>query len=285
MKVAWIGLGAMGLPMAARLVDAGHDVIGYDVRPDAGHGIPLAATPAAAAADADAVFVMVADTHQARAALTGGDGVLAAPRPAAAVVVCSTIGPDAMTDLAGAIRAAGGRPVDAPVSGGTARAATGDLLVMAGGAPDDLATVGDLLGILAAQVIQAGDQPGDGQRLKLVNQLLCGVHIAVAGEALAFARALGLDPARCHEALGHGAAASFMFADRGARMAAESFTDVRSAVDIFVKDMGLVADAARATGFDAELAAHAGRRFQLARDAGFGRLDDSSVIRTYLTND
>jgi 3-hydroxyisobutyrate dehydrogenase-like beta-hydroxyacid dehydrogenase len=186
-----------------------------------------------------------------------------------------------MTDLADTVRAAGGRPVDAPVSGGTARAATGDLLVMAGAAADDLAAVAGLLDTLAAHVIRAGERPGDGQRLKLVNQLLCGVHIAVAAEALAFARTLGLDPAACHEALGHGAAASFMFADRGARMAAEAFTDVRSAVDIFVKDMGLVADTAQALGFDAELAAHARHRFQLAHDAGFGRLDDSSVIRTY----
>ncbi|HEX5116928.1 MAG TPA: NAD(P)-dependent oxidoreductase [Pseudonocardiaceae bacterium] len=283
MTVAWIGLGAMGLPMARRLATGGHDVVGYDVAADrAGEGITPATSPAAAAAGADAVFVMVADADQARAALSGDDGVLVALRPGATVVVCSTIGPAAMAELADAIRAAGGKPVDAPVSGGTARAATGELLVMAGAAPDDLAAVRDLLETLAAQVVPAGDRPGDGQRLKLVNQLLCGVHIAVAAEALAFARALGLDPALCHEALGQGAAASFMFADRGARMAAESFTDVRSAVDIFVKDMGLVADAAAGAGFDAELAAHAHRRFQLAHDAGFGRLDDSSVIRTYL---
>jgi 3-hydroxyisobutyrate dehydrogenase len=282
MAVAWIGLGAMGLPMARRLAADGQRIVGYDVVAGrTGDTVIPAASPRAAAAGADAVFVMVADAAQARAALSGEHGALGALRPGAAVVVCSTVGPDAMAELADDIRGAGGRPVDAPVSGGTARAATGDLLVMAGAAPDDLAAVAGLLASLAAQVIPAGARPGDGQRLKLVNQLLCGVHIAVAAEALAFARALGLDPALCHAALGGGAAASFMFGDRGARMVTGSFTDVRSAVDIFVKDMGLVAEVAGAAGFDAELAEHARRRFQAAHAAGFGRLDDSSVIRTY----
>ena len=167
--------------------------------------------------------------------------------------------------------------VDAPVSGGVARAATGDLLIMVGGSEDAVRRVDPLLDAMARSAPVVGSQPGDGQKVKLVNQLLCGVHIAVAAEALAFAEAMQLDPAATWEVLRTGAAASFMLDDRGERMV-HGTDQVTSALDIFVKDMGLVMDAARVNGYPTPLASTAEQLYLAGRRAGLGRCDDSSVI-------
>ena len=136
-----------------------------------------------------------------------------------------------------------------------------------------------LLDVMARNAPVVGTRPGDGQKVKLVNQLLCGVHIAVAAEALAFAEALGLDAGATWEVLRHGAAASFMLDDRGARMVDNPNNEVRSAIDIFVKDMGLVTDAARANSYPAPLASAAEQLYLAGRRAGLGRADDSSLIQ------
>ncbi len=164
------------------------------------------------------------------------------------------------------------------MSGGVRRAGAGDLLIMVSGAAGPVARVQPLLGALARSAPVVGPRPGDGQRMKLVNQLLCGVHIAAAAEALAFAEALGLAAADCWTVLRDGAAASFMLDDRGARMVAGRFDQVSSAMDIFVKDMGLVSAAASQAGLPVPLAAAAGRLYQRGRELGMGRLDDSALI-------
>lgn len=283
MRVGWVGLGAMGRPMAARAAAEGHVVRAYDVAPggDTGAGVGRVGSVREVAAGAAAVVVMVATPAQAEAVLLGPDGVLAAVAPGTAVVVTATVGPAAMLSLAAAIRDAGAVPVDAPVSGGTARAAAGDLLVMVGADPAAVAAVRPLLESLASTLVVVGPAAGDGQKLKVVNQLLAGVHIAAAGEALALAERLGLDPRTCHEVLRHGAASSFMFGDRGARMVDGAFDDVRSALDIFVKDMGLVTAEAAAHGAAVPLAVAAQRQFVAGHDAGLGRRDDSVVIEVY----
>ena len=129
--------------------------------------------------------------------------------------------------------------------------------------------------------MHCGEQPGDGQAVKLVNQLLAGVHIIAAAEALAYAQALGLDPAKVHETVRHGAAASFMLDDRGSRMLTRDFGDVRSALDIFVKDMGLVVEAGAAAGARTPLAEAARRLYDEGSAKGLGRDDDSGVIRLW----
>ena len=284
MDVGWVGLGAMGGPMARRLVSAGHRVVAYDVveesrqRLEADGGTAVA-TAAEAAAQADVLVLMVATPAQAEQVLFE-DGAADALRPGSRVLVTATVGDRAVIDWAERLAPLGVRVVDAPVSGGVARAESGSLLVMPAAAPDDLAAVRPLLDALAETADPVGTEVGDGQRMKLVNQLLCGVHIAAAGEALALAAALGLDPARAWETVRRGAAASFMLDDRGARMLQDD-PPVRSAVDIFVKDMGLVVEAARSAGMDAAVAAAAGSRFRSAQDAGLGRQDDSRVVDTY----
>ena len=290
MRIGWLGLGAMGAPMASCLARAGHDVAGYDVVP--GRAASLAAarlraadTIAAAARDADLVAVMVATPGQLEQVLSslmgpagpdGPDGPALAP--GTIVMITATVGPEAVATAAGRLAGPGVTVVDAPVSGGVARAAAGDLLIMVSGPADAIRRIQPVLDALARNAPVVGASPGDGQRMKLVNQLLCGVHIAAAAEALAFAGALGLDPAECWRVLRGGAATSFMFEDRGARMAEGQFGEVRSALDIFVKDMGLVGAAADEAGAWVPLAAAARQLYARGHDLGLGRLDDSALI-------
>lgn len=282
-NVGWIGLGAMGAPMAAVLARAGHQVVAFDVNPLAapalsGAGVVAAQSVGHAADHAEVLGVMVATAAQAEEVLFGGEGAALGLRDGAVVLVMSTVGPAAVEEWAERLSEHGVLVVDAPVSGGVARAAAGDLLMMVSGPESGLATARPLLGALARTSPVVGTEPGDGQRVKLVNQLLCGVHIAVAAEALAFAESLGLDAGTTWEVLRHGAAASFMLEDRGARMLDNPSGEVRSALDIFVKDMGLVLDAAGGSDFTAPLAATAARLYDTGRRAGLGRADDSSLI-------
>jgi 3-hydroxyisobutyrate dehydrogenase len=277
--IGFIGLGAMGRPMARHLSASGFAVTGFDpfAPEDPSDGFARAAS-ASEAAGADLVALMVATPAQAEAALAGPEGILAGLRPGAVVVVMATVGIEAVQSIAAQVAAVGGSVVDAPVSGGVRRAATGDLLIMASGSDEAFARADVLLDALGADVFRLGSEVGNGQRMKLVNQLLCGVHIAVAAEALAYAASLGVDPAQALPILTSGAAASFMLADRGPRMVEEAFADPKSAVDIFVKDLGLVR--AEAT-LPLPIADAAFERFALARERGDGRLDDSAVITTY----
>jgi 3-hydroxyisobutyrate dehydrogenase len=279
MRVGWLGLGAMGGPMAACLARSGHVVSAYDVVPGrAPDGVTEAASITGAVTGADVVAVMVATPEQLEHVFFTENGAASALADGQIVVVMSTVGPEAVGAAASRLAALGVAVVDAPVSGGVTRAGQGDLLILVSGAPEAVAGVQPLLDALARSAPVVGSSPGDGQRMKLVNQLLCGVHIAAAGEALAFAGSLGLDPEQCWKVLREGAAASFMFDDRGARMVAGDFDDVRSALDIFVKDMGLVTGAAGEAGAAVPLASAARELYQRGHDEGLGRRDDSVII-------
>lgn len=282
-RVGWIGLGAMGGPMAAVVARAGHAVKAFDTNPDAvaeaaGHGIVAATDVAEAARDVEVLALMVATPAQAESVLFGKDGAAAELQQGAVVLVMATVGPGPVREWAERLAPLGVEVVDAPVSGGVARAAAGDLLMMVSGSPDALGAAQPLLDAMARTAPVVGAEPGDGQKVKLVNQLLCGVHIAVAAEALAFAESMGLDAGSTWEVLRHGAAASFMLDDRGARMVDDTADEVRSALDIFVKDMGLVLRAARDNAYPAPLASAAEQLYTAGRRAGLGRRDDSSVI-------
>jgi len=279
MRVGWLGLGAMGAPMAACLVQAGHEVTAFDVAPGrTPEGASAASSVPEAVAGADAVVVMVATPDQLDQVLFGPAGAGDALRSGQTVVIMSTVGPEAVVAAAARLAEAGVAVVDAPVSGGVTRAGAGDLLILVGGAASAVSGVQPLLDALARTAPLVGPSPGDGQRMKLVNQLLCGVHIAAAAEALSFAESLGLDPGECWKILRDGAAASFMFDDRGARMVAGEFDEVRSALDIFVKDMGLVTGAAGDAGAPVPLSVAARELYQRGHDEGLGRKDDSVLI-------
>lgn len=283
MRVGWVGLGAMGAPMAARVVAAGHEVTGFDIAPApiqelVRRGGTAARSAHDAARDAEVLVITAATPDQVDTILFGPAGAAPALSEGATVLIMSTVGPDAVADWARRLDHQGVSVIDAPVSGGTARAAAGTLLAMISGAPDAIARVTPLLDAMTEQAPVVGDAPGDGQRVKLVNQLLCGVHIAAAAEALAFAEALGLDAERCRQVIRTGAAASFMLDDRGERMLTDQPVEVRSALDIFVKDMGLVVEAARTSRFPVPLASAAEQLYLAGARAGLGRKDDSSLI-------
>ena len=285
LRLGWVGLGAMGGPMARVAVEAGFEVTGFDVAADAvatlaAAGGRIAGSPAEAAQTADVLVLMVATPGQAETVLFGDGGAASVLRPGAIVLVMATVGDTAVRSWAERLADSGIAVVDAPVSGGVERAAAGELLVMAAGAEAEIARVRPLLDALAASAPVVGAASGDGQRMKLVNQLLCGVHIVAAAEALSFAEALGLDPRAAWEVVRRGAAGSFMLDDRGARMLDEA-PPVRSAVDIFVKDMGLVVEAAESVAHEPVLARVARAVFGTARDRGLGRRDDSAVIEIY----
>src|SRR5918998_505172 len=285
-NLAFVGLGAMGAPMARCLLSAGFGLGVFDVREESSRplvemGARGAATPGEAAENADVLFLMVVNAGQAEAALFGEGGAAGALAPGGAVVVMSTVGPEPIRKLDGPLSEQNLRLLDAPVSGGVARAERGDLLIMAGGPRDLFEELRSALEAMGSTVAHCDESVGDGQSVKLVNQLLCGVHIAAAGEALAYAAALGLDPRSVHETIRHGAAASFMLDDRGECMLQRAFTPVKSALDIFVKDMGLVREAAGEQGFATPLADAAHRVYEKGSSLDLSGEVDSGVVRVF----
>lgn len=279
--VAVLGLGAMGLPMARHL-SGSFAVRGFDPLPERAAMLDGGRTSAREAAEgADVVLVAVRTADQLRELLWGEAGIAGALTPGRVVLLTSTVGIQAVRDIADRLDEAGLHLVDAPVSGGPTRAGDGSLLVTVGATDEGYAAAGAVLEAMAGTLVRVGDKPGDGQAMKTVNQLLCGVHIAAGAEALALADALGLDPAVALETLGAGAAQSFMLGDRGPRMLQaydEDGAEVRSRLDIFVKDMGIVGDAARAAKLATPIAAAAEQLYLLGQAAGLEAADDSSVI-------
>ena len=285
-NIAFVGLGAMGAPMAKSLLSVGFglrvfDVREENVRPLVEMGATGAGSPREAAEGAEALVLMVVNAEQTAAALFGEDGAADALAPGGAVVVMSTVGPEPIRELDGRLSERRLRLLDAPVSGGVARAERGDLLIMAGGPEDLFGQLRPALDAMGSTVVHCGPAAGDGQAVKLVNQLLCGVHIAAAGEALAYAEALGLDPESVYETIRHGAAGSFMLEDRGRRMLDRAFLPPKSAMDIFVKDMGLVREAAGERGFATPLSDVAHGLYEKGSSLGFGGEDDSGILRVF----
>lgn len=283
--VAVLGLGAMGLPMATRLASKltvhGFDIAQprLDLARDAGI-IPFGSA-VETVAGVDAVLLAVRDGAQLEDVLFGESGIASSLESGAVVILTSTVGIDGISSVVARLADHGVELVDAPLSGGPVRAGQGDLLVVVGASPEARSKAAPVLELLASTLTVVGDKAGDGQALKTVNQLLCGVHIAAAGEALALASALGLDPKSTLDALMSGAAASFMLGNRGPRMLEaydEDGAEVLSRLDIFVKDLGIVGKAARGAGLATPVAAAAEQLFLLGKAQGLSAQDDSAVI-------
>lgn len=280
--VVFVGLGAIGTPMSQRIAAAGFAVTGVDPfeaarERSSAAGIPAVASIAEAPAEGT-VVVMVATPDQLDALVDQAEA--AGVAGGRTWVVMSTVGPDAVTRAGERLRAAGAAVVDAPVTGGVARATTGELIIFASGVEGELASVDDVLAPLGT-VRAVGGELGQGQAIKVVNQHLCSVHIVAAAEALALGESLGLDKAAVLDLVGGGAAGSWMLSDRGPRMLLGTDAPVTSTIGIFVKDSGLVADSAAAVGAEVPVLAAARARYLQAADAGLERRDDSRVIETY----
>jgi 3-hydroxyisobutyrate dehydrogenase len=284
MRIGFVGLGSMGQPMAQQLLAKGFAVRGYDPRSEAvaalvqagGEG---AASAADAAAGADMLVLMVVNMAQAKSVLFEA-GALAVLAPSGTVILCATCAPSAVEELASRVAGQGRRFVDAPVSGGPTGARSGTLTIMAAAPSDVFSHAEPVLRAMGEKLFHVGETPGQGAAVKTVNQLLCGVHIAAAAEALALAQKAGVDPGLCLKILGGSAAASWMLNNRGPRML-EAEPEVVSAVDIFVKDLGLVLDTGRASKAALPLAAAAHQLFLAASANGLGAKDDSQVVQLY----
>ena len=281
-EIGFIGLGAMGLPMAKNLLLKQFRVRGFDTRAAAIEALSAAggtgATSAAeAAANAGTLILMVVNAAQANAVL---DTALDALAPGATVILMATCAPAAAASLSARVTATGRRFVDAPVSGGIAGATGGTLTIMAAAPADTMAAAKPVLDALGDKLFHVGTEPGQGAAVKTVNQLLAGVHIAVTAEAFAFAQKAGVDTKILLEIMSGSAASSWMLRDRGPRML-QSDPATASAVDIFVKDLGLVLDAGRDAKAALPLSAVAHQLFLAASGRGDGAADDSQVIRSY----
>ncbi len=288
-RVGLIGLGAMGSGMAASLRRAGHDVQVFDVRREvaeafARDGGTACATLAELGAACDVVVSVVVNAAQTEAVLFGasgaGDGVASAMRPGSVFVMCSTVDPNWSVALEARLAALDILYLDAPISGGAAKAASGQMTMMTAGRPEAYARCEGLLDAMAAKVYRLGDSAGAGSKVKIINQLLAGVHIAAAAEAMALGLREGVDAAALYEVITHSAGNSWMFENRMAHVLAADYTPL-SAVDIFVKDLGLVLDMARASKFPLPLSSTAHQMFMQASTAGFAKEDDSAVIKIF----
>jgi L-threonate 2-dehydrogenase len=277
----------MGLGMAHSLRAAGHEPGVYDVRQEvadafAAEGGTAHQTVADLAAATDVLVSVVVNAAQTEAVLfgTGDDGAIDHLKPGSVVVMCSTVDPQWSAALAGTLAERGIHYLDAPISGGAVKAAAGQLTMMTSGSPEAYALADPVLEAMSEAVYRLGDKPGMGSVVKIVNQLLAGVHIAAAAEAMAFGIRCGLRADDIYEVITHSAGNSWMFENRMAHVLSGDYTP-HSAVDIFVKDLGLVLDAARPTVFPLPLAAAAHQQFLRASAAGHGREDDSAVIKTF----
>lgn len=284
-RVAVIGLGSMGFGMASALRRAGFDVAGFDVAAAAverfsAEGGRGAASPAEAAAHADILVSVVVNAAQTEDILFGPNGA-AGTMPSSAVLISSaTMDPEAALRLAKRLEASGRHYLDAPISGGAQRAAEGALTILASGSAVAFDKARPALDAMAAKLYELGDAPGTGAAFKMINQLLAGVHIAAACEAIAFAAKQGLDIQRVYEVITASAGNSWMFENRMPHVLEGDYTP-HSAVDIFVKDLGIIQDMARSAKFPVPVAAAALQMFLMTSAAGMGQEDDASVARLY----
>ena len=283
--VGIVGVGNMGGGMAARLLACGWPVQACDLVPErvdalVACGARAAATPAAAASGSDALIVCVVDAQQAKAVLFGADGAAAALAPGSAVLLCPTIAPADVEELAARLVDHGLLPIDAPMSGGPARARDGTMSLMVACSDHAFDSCRALLATLSSKVFRVGTRPGDGARTKLVNNLLAAINLAGAAEAMALAERLGLDLARTLDVIEQSSGQSWIGSDRMRRAMAGDYAP-RAHVTLLHKDTRLALEAARAAGFGGALGPVAHEAFNRAAAAGDAELDDAALFRLF----
>ena len=284
LQVGVIGLGAMGMGTATSLVKQGLAVTGCDISAEARETFVAAGgksvTTPAELAHCQVVLVVVVNGLQVEQVLFGEQGVVGQLAQGSLIVQCATVAPSQAKQLGERLAAQRLMMLDAPISGGAAKAKSGELSVMASGAPAAFSDAQPVLDAMAAKVYRLGDAPGVGSSMKLVNQLLAGVHIATAAEAMALGIRMGLDPEVIFDVITHSAGNSWMFENRVPHILSGDYTPL-SAVDIFVKDLNIVHQTGRELALSTPIAASALQQFTAASGAGFGREDDSAVIKVY----
>lgn len=284
-RLAFIGLGAMGGPMASRLVTSGFTVTGYDINPAAMErlrqaGGRTATSAAEAAVDAELLITIVASAQQVEEVLFGDTGALTTLAAGSTIMVCSTVPPDYMQALGQRLHVRGFELLDAPVSGGVSGAANGALTVMASGSAAAFEACEPLLPILTAKQYRLGDVPGHGSICKVINQLLVGVHHAATVEAMALAARVGADLKAVYEVIANSSGASQVFVNRVPDLLRQDDTP-SGVLDIFVKDLGIVLGVGQEAHFPLPMAASAHQMFLMGSAAGLGQQRPIDLIKIY----
>lgn len=284
-RVGVIGLGAMGMGVAHSLLRAGLEVHAFDLNNErlaeiAAAGGRPATSPAALGAAVDGLIILVVNAAQTEGVLFGDGGAAATLKPGSVIIASATVSPEFVAELDRRLEAVGLELIDAPVSGGAAKAASGEMSVMASGKPELFERCKEIFDAIAAKLYRLGEKPGQGSKVKMINQLLAGVHIAAAAEAMAFGLRAGVDPGQLYEVICNSAGSSWMFQNRVPHVLAGDYTPL-SAVNIFVKDLGIVLDYAKKSVFPLPLSATALQMFVHASAEGYGNEDDAAVIKIF----
>lgn len=280
-SIAFLGLGTMGAGMASRLVAAGFDVTVWNRSRDraealASTGARVAATPALAAAQAEAVIAMVADDRASRDVWMGKDGALSSTPRGAVLVESSTLSPAWIKELAGHASAAGLDLLDAPVTGSRPQAAAGELLFLVGGSAAALERVRPALAAMSRGIVHLG-ATGSGSQMKLINNFLCGVQAAALAEAVALVERLGLDMPQAFKVLSEGAPGSPLVKGVGARMISRDYT-LNFALALLDKDLTYAMDAGAHAGVPLRTAGAARELFADALAARLGEGDFAAIV-------
>ncbi len=286
-KTAVFGLGSMGYGIAQSCLRAGHETYGFDIVPaqmerfrkDGGSD----GQPALVSGKLDAAVIVVLNAAQTEAVMFGDDNVVPNMRKGAVVMACATVPPDFARDMEARCNALGVHYLDAPISGGSAKAASGQLSIMASGTSEAFDSARPVLDATAVTVFELGESAGAGSAMKAVNQLLAGVHIATMAEALTFGMTQGVAPETFVEVISKCAGTSWMLENRAPHIVAGDYTP-HSQVNIWPKDLGIVLDIAKNASFSAPITAAAMQQFLAAAGMGLGRQDDAAVAKVYARN-
>lgn len=286
-NIAVFGLGSMGYGMASSCLRAGHVVYGVDIADEPmarfRHEGGAAGSIDEEAGGLDAVLVVVLNAGQTEAILFGANGLVPKLKDGAVVVACATVPPEFARQMEQRCLESGVLYLDAPISGGSARAASGALSVMASGTPDAFNAARPVLEATAEKVFELGDAAGAGSAMKAVNQLLAGVHIATMAEALTFGMTQGVTPDKFVEVISQCAGTSWMLENRAPHIAKGDYTP-HSQINIWPKDLGIVLEVAKSAGFSAPITAAALQQYMVAVGMGLGREDDAAIAKVYARN-
>lgn len=284
-SVAVIGLGSMGMGAGRSCIRAGLDTYGIDINVEALQSLRDAGATGVSndcaefAAELDSVLLLVVNAEQCKRILFD-NGLADHLLPGTAVMVSATMSVDDARYIAGQLEERQLVALDAPVSGGAARAEQGEMTVMASGPDEAFDKLAPVLEATAGKVYRIGSEIGMGATVKIIHQLLAGVHIAVGAEAMAMAAKAGIPLDMMYEVVTNAAGNSWMFENRMKHVVEGDYSP-KSMVDIFVKDMGLVTDAAQSLNFPLYLGSTAYQMFTSASNEGYGREDDSAVIKIF----
>ncbi|WP_340243206.1 L-threonate dehydrogenase [Roseobacter sp. HKCCA2468] len=283
-KIGIIGLGSMGYGMARNLIKAGHQVWGHDINPDAVARLVADGAQAGALLDhaeaLDALVVVVLNAAQTEAVLFDPEGVAAALQQNTVILSCATIPPAFAAEMEARAESAGLLYLDAPISGGAIKAASGELTIMASGRKAAFDAAKPALDAISAKVFEMGDRAGAGSAMKATNQMLAGIHIASMAEAITFALAQGISPERFLEVVSQSAGTSWMLENRAPHIIEGDYTP-RSTINIWPKDLGIVMDIAQNSGFSAPITEAALALFKEAAAQGLGAEDDAALAKLY----